>query len=238
MEYLGQLNGHRLFTYKVAHDGGSAPNPYHGICTLALCKPAIRAVAEAGDVVVGFGCGAEANRIVYCMQVEASLPWEEYIRACRGDPGSIYSGPSFAGLRKKVPVGPHDPGDCIWPKAHGYEEALDSWSGHGGPEDYERDVAGKRVLIAHTFWYFGKVEVIRLRPELQVIVPNRGHRSNANGRYADEFVKFFNSELERLRIAGPGMLGTPALEPEKVDKQTCSRSRAEEKISDAEPEEV
>jgi hypothetical protein len=28
----------RLITYKVAHDEGSAPNPYFKLCTLAMCK--------------------------------------------------------------------------------------------------------------------------------------------------------------------------------------------------------
>jgi hypothetical protein len=32
----------RLFTCKVASDTGSAPNPYFGVCTLALSVPRIR----------------------------------------------------------------------------------------------------------------------------------------------------------------------------------------------------
>ena len=44
-----------LFSYVIPHDGGSAPNPYHGICTLVICKPVIRRIAKVKDWVVGLG---------------------------------------------------------------------------------------------------------------------------------------------------------------------------------------
>jgi len=37
----------RLYLYTMTYDSGFAPNPFHGICTLACCKPGIRrGVAE------------------------------------------------------------------------------------------------------------------------------------------------------------------------------------------------
>lgn len=45
----------RLYVYVVTHDTGFAPNPFHGYCTLATCKPHIRGRAEAGDWVIGLG---------------------------------------------------------------------------------------------------------------------------------------------------------------------------------------
>ena len=44
-----------LYTYVMPYDGGSAPNPYWGICTLVICKPKIRLSAQVGDWVVGTG---------------------------------------------------------------------------------------------------------------------------------------------------------------------------------------
>jgi hypothetical protein len=38
-----------IFVYVVKHDGGFAPNPFHGFCTLACCKPKIRKGAKEGD---------------------------------------------------------------------------------------------------------------------------------------------------------------------------------------------
>jgi hypothetical protein len=44
-----------LFTYCIPYDDGAAPNPFWGLCTLAICKPSIRRVAKEGDWVVGTG---------------------------------------------------------------------------------------------------------------------------------------------------------------------------------------
>lgn len=39
----------RLFSYTIPIDDGAAPNPFHGMCSLVICNPAIRRVAERGD---------------------------------------------------------------------------------------------------------------------------------------------------------------------------------------------
>ena len=39
-----------LYSYIVAYDGGSAPNPFHEFCTLAICKPGMRRTAEKGTM--------------------------------------------------------------------------------------------------------------------------------------------------------------------------------------------
>ena len=46
-----------VFVYVVARDFGFAPNPFHGFCTLACCKPKIRSAAEVGDWVFGMAGG-------------------------------------------------------------------------------------------------------------------------------------------------------------------------------------
>ena len=45
----------RVYMYVVDRDFGFAPNPFHGVCTLATCKPAIRKGARVGDWVIGMG---------------------------------------------------------------------------------------------------------------------------------------------------------------------------------------
>ena len=42
-----------IYSYVVAHDTGAAPNVDGGICTIAICKPAIRRNAQEGDWIVG-----------------------------------------------------------------------------------------------------------------------------------------------------------------------------------------
>ena len=44
-----------LYAYAITRDFGFAPNPFHGNCTLATCKPRIRKSANVGDWVLGIG---------------------------------------------------------------------------------------------------------------------------------------------------------------------------------------
>jgi len=44
----------RLFSYKMTHDTGFAPNPFHGAMTLATCKPGMRRTKGIGDWIAGF----------------------------------------------------------------------------------------------------------------------------------------------------------------------------------------
>ena len=51
----------RLYSYVVVSDHGFAPNPFHGYCTLANCKPRIRWRAQPGDWIVGTGSRARGG---------------------------------------------------------------------------------------------------------------------------------------------------------------------------------
>ena len=70
-----------LFAYLMTNDDGSAPNPFHGVCTLALCMPMTRGAAQTGDYVVGLaGKRLRAGgdwRIIYAMQVSDSMTFED-----------------------------------------------------------------------------------------------------------------------------------------------------------------
>ncbi|MDP1665354.1 MAG: hypothetical protein Q8L79_09525 [Methylobacter sp.] len=227
----------RLFTYKVAHDGGSAPNPFHGLCTLAICKPAIRRVAKKGDVIVGLGCGKEdESRIIYCMVVDEVVSWAGYIEGCKLGKLAGTNLNNHQNLKGKIPENENDQGDCIWTDPIDFSDSLVSWSGHEGEYDFNRDIKnGENVLIGETYWYFGKGDKhkIRLLGDLKNIIPGRGHRSNSNNRFSEQFVDFFNKQLIERNITALGKMGTPALEPKKTDRQTCSRYRTEERESDA-----
>lgn len=66
----------KIYSYVVAHDSGLASNPFHGLGTLACCKPRIRAVASVGDIVVGLT--ARSERVAYAMKVSEVLNFEGY----------------------------------------------------------------------------------------------------------------------------------------------------------------
>jgi hypothetical protein len=73
----------RLFSYRIKFDAGSAPNPYWGLCTLAICKPVIRKVATVEDWVVGTGSavapvGDISDKVVDAMRVTGKKTMQEY----------------------------------------------------------------------------------------------------------------------------------------------------------------
>jgi len=74
-----------LFVYTVADDIGFAPNPFHGCCTLATCKSEIRHAANLEDWVAGVGSitKGQGGKLVYAMQVQEKLSFDEYWNAPR-----------------------------------------------------------------------------------------------------------------------------------------------------------
>jgi hypothetical protein len=73
----------RLFTYTIPIDDGCAPNPFRGMCSLAICKPGIRRVAREYDWVAGLGSKAApsgdlSQHLVYAMKMERVLSLKAY----------------------------------------------------------------------------------------------------------------------------------------------------------------
>ena len=69
-----------LYIYVVARDFGFAPNPFHGYCTLATCKPGIRNSASIDDWIMGVG-GSRLNatgRCIYLMKVTEIINYNDY----------------------------------------------------------------------------------------------------------------------------------------------------------------
>ncbi len=69
-----------IFTYVIEHDLGFAPNPFHGACTLACCKPRIRKKAGLGDIILGTGAALPKlrGRLTYWMRVDEIISFDDY----------------------------------------------------------------------------------------------------------------------------------------------------------------
>ena len=69
-----------VFSYVIEHDLGFAPNPFHGVCTLACCKPEIRKKAQVGDLILGMGAVKPklSGHLCYWMWVDEVLSFDEY----------------------------------------------------------------------------------------------------------------------------------------------------------------
>jgi hypothetical protein len=223
---FSDLTKNTLYTYKVQYDGGSAPNPYSGTCTLAICKPAIRRTAKKGDVIVGFACKSNGDnelRIVYCMVVDEAIEWTDYIERCEsGQEGS---------LSGKIPKNDRDPGDCIWKRSTPHDPRA-SWSRHDA-SDFCRDVErGERVLLSRTYWYFGSASLVCLEDQMLPAL-GRGHRSTSNDDRRESFQTFFCdavNKLPRPKIAN--IYGRPSISSGLYDDHKCGRCRVAERESD------
>jgi hypothetical protein len=102
----------RLFTYTICIDDGAAPNPFRGMCSLAICRPGIRGVAKPGDWVAGLGSrnahsGNLEGKLVYAMLVDEVLSLEQYDRRAPTDWPHRIPKVDNADLSERL-------GDCIY----------------------------------------------------------------------------------------------------------------------------
>lgn len=154
--FMALVNNRSLFVYKMPRDFGFAPNPFHGICTLATCKPKIRRAALPGDWVVGCGsCAKDSayrHKIIYAMKVSQKLKFDEYWESekfkCKR--------PCLHSSLKNMY------GDNIYHKDKLTGVFIQEDSHHSLPNgerndaNYKTDTSADAVLISDLFWYWGK----------------------------------------------------------------------------------
>ncbi|MCY4258680.1 MAG: hypothetical protein OXC91_00260 [Rhodobacteraceae bacterium] len=144
-----------LYSYVVRYDSCFAPNPFHGICTLATCKPRIRQHAKAGDWIVGTGSNRKGVRrggfLVHAMQVDESLTFAEYW----GDPRFTRKKPDLFGsycMACGDNIYRPDPVGNGWRQLNSYHSEKDGTPHQG---HLQRDTGANRVLVSGRFAYFG-----------------------------------------------------------------------------------
>ncbi len=188
----------------MARDFGFAPNPFHGVCTLATCKPQIRASAKVGDIVLGCGSASNklAGRMIFAMKVEGKISFQEYW----DHPLFQKKKPSMYGSRAR------SYGDNIYRRENSCWLQADSHhsfeNGVLNLDNLERDTGSDNVIWGTDFIYWGSEAPTipaRFRNfDGDDIYPNgRGHRS----RFADPLVvafdDWFSGQNARGRIGRP-----------------------------------
>ncbi len=148
----------RVYLYVITRDYGFAPNPFHGFCTLATCKPLIRKNAQIGDYIIGVGMAKSLHfkHIVYYMRVCEAVTFDEY-----------WSNERF---QKKKPIVDgslkYCYGDNIYHRENGVWIQSDSHHyGKDGATNYinlDRDTQRNRVLISYpsNWGYFGELSFL------------------------------------------------------------------------------
>jgi Nucleotide modification associated domain 2 len=184
----------------VARDYGFAPNPFHGFCTLATCKPQIRRTALVGDWIVGTGSSGNARggHLVFAMRVTEALNFEDYWT----DPRFAGKRPNLRGSTKQA-FGDniyHRDADGAWLQENSHHSFHD---GSPNPENVNHDTNIDRVLISNDFIYQGGQgpripQAFRDFNGIDLVVGRQGHKCNFPGELIEQFCAW----LEALGLHG------------------------------------
>lgn len=190
-----------LFSYVVARDYGFAPNPFHGFCTLATCKPQIRKAATPGDWIIGIAPKKRQNRLVYFMEVSEKMTFDEYWN----DERFQLKKPVLSASRMFAF------GDNIYRQDKGKWCQLNSHhsypTGRLNPANVLTDTSEPFVLIAENFSYFGGEgphwpdDVREFGGETLIV--SRSHRCNFSSSYKGKIIEYLK------RIGFQGFQGEP-----------------------------
>ena len=193
----------KLYSYIVARDYGFAPNPFHGFCTLATCKPGIRGTAQIGDWVVGTGSSANnrSGYIVFAMRVIEAMTFNEYW--C--DRRFSAKRPNLSGSRKKRF------GDNIYHRAPNSGDWVQEDSHHsyeyGRPNqsNIKRDTKSDRVLISDCYIYWGGYgpEIPSRFRSKGIVISGQGYKYKFPEAHVRSFVRWINSHNDRGYLNRP-----------------------------------
>lgn len=143
------------FRYKIEHDYGFAPNPFHGTLSLATCKGQLRnnKHLQIGDWIVGFGSVSmgNLNHLIFAMQLEEKITFDQYWN----DQRFQCKKPNIHGSLLQMY------GDNVYHTDLETGKVIQENCAHSendgtvNTNHYDRDVTGKYVLLSKTFYYFG-----------------------------------------------------------------------------------
>ncbi len=204
------------FFYKVNHDYGLAPNPFHDYCTLAVCKSQIRkhTKLKIGDWIIGISGRkiGPTNKLIFAMKLEEKITFNDYWN----DKRFTSKKPTVNGSLIQMY------GDNFYHKENGkwiQENSAHSLKDGATNDEYitnqdhlQRDTGGEFVLISQHFYYFGNEA-----PEIPVsskslLQPLVNYTSNAS----DEITRDF---MNLLANYSTGIHGDPASWDDSLEKQ-------------------
>lgn len=194
----------RVFTYVVLRDFGFAPNPFHGICTLATCKPRIRLDATVGDYVLGTATVQRfpPGQVVYAMKVTEAMTFDEYWT----NPSFIVKRPALSGSRKwQYGDNIYHRSDDNWIQEDSHHSYID---GLTNAHNLGRDTSVDRVLLSdnYTYWGGNGPEVpaqLRDWNGHDIVTSGRGHKC----QFPEDLAKSAAHWLEE--VIGHGFQGRP-----------------------------
>jgi hypothetical protein len=195
--------GPRIHTYVIDHDLGFAPNPFHGFCTLACCKPDIRKHAKEGDLVLGTGSAPHgtAGHMCYWMRVDGILTFDEYW----SDPRFRRKRPELRGTLPTLygdNIYHHNQQTGDWVQ----EDSFHSLSaGELQVKNLHRDTfKTDRVLVGRDFCYWGGSEPPRIPEHLRCFVhTTQGHKNHFSDAEKSALMSWLGTLHRRGRVGDP-----------------------------------
>lgn len=195
----------RVYIYVVDRDLGFAPNPFHGLCSLATCKPDIRSTAKVNDWIFGLGGSRlkATGRCIFAMKVTKKITFNEYWT----DPEYEDKKPIRNGS-KKMMVGDNiyffDDKKSTWHQAHSHHSKKD---GSVNEHNLKRDTKTNCVLLSDHYYYFGS-SAPEIPPQL---LTNIGYKNQVGHRVFDynvanelvDWVESKHNNILNLVIADP-----------------------------------
>jgi hypothetical protein len=196
----------KIYSYVLRIDDGAAPNPFWGLCTLTICKPAIRRNAQIGDWVIGTGSKNTklkdsntydfSDSIVYAMKITDKKALSEYDEFCKNNLTNKI--PKWKTKDWKLRVG-----DCIYDYSTNSEPTIRKGVHNEG--NRQSDLGGDNSLLSNHFYYFG-VEARPLPIELkELIKKNQGHKKIEKPDLIQEFEKWIEQFEKNKLYADPQM---------------------------------
>ncbi len=219
----------KIYSYVLRYDDGAAPNPFWGICTLTICKPAIRRNAQIGDWIVGTGSkNAKCNdgniydlsdSLVYAMKISDIKTLEDYDIFCKNSLPNKIPNWRTADWRLRM-------GDCIYDYSNGLNPRLRK-SVHKENER-KKDLSGINSLLSDHFYYFG--EEARLIPfELKgIIKENQNHKKIEDESIIKDFENWIKQFEKNKIYADPQMRSLFDRKTNDKVVMACSKQHLEE----------
>lgn len=183
----------KVYTYVLDHDLGLAPNPFWGYCTVAVCKPNIRKSKKLkiGDWIVGTGSralekrykrprGKYVNKLIYAMEVNEILTFEEYWNDARFIIKKPVLNGSLAKMYGDNIYSPLENGD--WGQLNSAHSNAD---GSANTKHLKADTSGKNVLISTNFYYLGDSCIPIPEKYEKLVWATQGEKTFENGIAAD-----------------------------------------------------
>lgn len=144
----------RGLSYIITRDYGFAPNPFHGVLTLATCKPRIRASAQVGDYLIGNSPKNSGNKLIYMAKVDEITTFDKYWKDARFQCKKPVMNGSFKTLYGD---NVYHRVDGEWIQANSHHSMAD---GSVNLSNLERDTGTTdRVLICNEFFYLGQAMI-------------------------------------------------------------------------------